>query len=80
MGELVLRAAGVRSEGRGVWGCPPRSEARPWGLGQATPEASGIHHVLRAAMGRVAVCFHAHVTHLEDLGVKVRVGLESVPG
>ena len=78
VGELVLRAAGVRGEGRGVWGCPPRSEARPRGLGRATPKASGIHHALHAAMGRVAVCFHAHVTHLEDLGVKVRVGLWAI--
>lgn len=43
------------------WGRPlPRLRRPPW---------------LRATMGRVAVCFHAHVTHLEDLRVKVRVGL-----
>lgn len=29
-------------------------------------------------MGHVAVCFHAHVTHLEDLRVKVRVGLWAI--
>lgn len=71
----MLKVAGLRGEGRGVWGCPPCSAARPQGLGQATPETSGVHQALRATMGRVAVCFHAHVTHLEDLRVKVRVGL-----
>lgn len=61
-----------------MWGLrvPATLSSPPPGTGPGHSRGFRIHHALRASMGRVY--FDAHVTHLEDLGVKVRVGLLAI--